>query len=508
MATLRGTEGPDLLVGTADRDTILGGGGDDTLLGGGGFDVISGEAGNDRIEGSAGGNVISGGDGNDTLLGGAEGDTINGDVIGGVAGDDLIHGGGGNDALNGGGANDVVFGEAGDDLLVGDTGADTLFGGAGRDDLSGGDGDDVLYGGGGGDAFRGGNGADWMFAGSAGAVDVQDGAGADTLVLDLPARAFPAFAANAVPGRGLVPTVARPQLGETGGNAINPGFDRAILDAPGLTVRFDAVEGVEFTDGRFSGYLGDVSAQALRLFGAAFGRAPDAGGLSFHVERLADGEVGRPGGADLAAVAADFAASAEFAARYGALGDDGFVAQLYRNVLGREADAGGLGFWTGQVPALGRGGVLAALSESGENVARTRDAVLPGLWVVDPEAAQALRMYDTTLGRLPDRAGLAYWDRLLEDGATTLRGMADAFTGSAEFNARYGALGDRAFVETLYRNTLDREPDAAGVDFWVSQLPAQGRAGVVVGFSESAEHVALTAPLLGNGREGFLLADA
>ncbi len=72
--------------------------------------------------------------------------------------------------------------------------------------------------------------------------------------------------------------------------------------------------------------------------------------------------------------------------------------------------------------------------------------------------------------------------------------MASSLANSAEFTKLYGDLGDRAFVEQVYRNVLDREPDASGTDYWVGQL-ARGvaRGKVLVGFSESPENKRATA---------------
>jgi hypothetical protein len=75
--------------------------------------------------------------------------------------------------------------------------------------------------------------------------------------------------------------------------------------------------------------------------------------------------------------------------------------------------------------------------------------------------------------------------------------MADSFVGSAEFQAKYGALGNRAFADALYVNTLDRHGDQGGLDHWTAALDAgHSRAEVVLAFSESPEHVALTAPAI------------
>ena len=95
-------------------------------------------------------------------------------------------------------------------------------------------------------------------------------------------------------------------------------------------------------------------------------------------------------------------------------------------------------------------------------------------------------------------------------GLATLAQLADAFTASAEFRAQYGGLADRQFADALYRNTLDRAPDQAGLDFWTGRLGAGvARADVVLAFSESREHIALTAPDIQGenpGKFGILFA--
>ena len=65
-------------------------------------------------------------------------------------------------------------------------------------------------------------------------------------------------------------------------------------------------------------------------------------------------------------------------------------------------------------------------------------------------------------------------------GAIAIFGALDALT--------YG------FGGALYVNTLDGAADRAGLDYWTGVLNSgASRAQVVLAFSESAEHVALTA---------------
>ena len=62
---------------------------------------------------------------------------------------------------------------------------------------------------------------------------------------------------------------------------------------------------------------------------------------------------------------------------------------------------------------------------------------------------------------------------------------------SPEFSARYGSLSTAEFVTQLYRNVLDRDPDAGGLLFHVDNLEAGlPRNYLLVHFSESPENQA------------------
>lgn len=239
MATIRGNEGPDLLVGTYVSDSIHGNGGNDTLRGGFGDDNLYGGAGNDRLSGGAQDDYLEGGDGNDTLDGDAGDDRF----VGG-AGADLMRGGAGNDTfdqtdlartpgdtilggagidllrldfdalsgpvsfriqdplitvnmrfgtapafsfreiesfdIDGSRFNDNLVGWIHDDTLNGAAGNDTLIGDQGEDRLSGGQGNDLLRGGMGDDVLFGGSENDRLF-GDAGHDDLDGGSGNDVL---------------------------------------------------------------------------------------------------------------------------------------------------------------------------------------------------------------------------------------------------------------------------------------------------------------------------------------
>jgi hypothetical protein len=140
------------------------------------------------------------------------------------------------------------------------------------------------------------------------------------------------------------------------------------------------VERIQFGDGYAMGLDLDGSAgEAYRLYGAAFDRAPDLGGLGFWINALDHG-------VSLQDVAAAFVSSDEFTTAYGAINDDQFVTQLYANLLHRAPDAVGLAFWEGVLQrGIARGDVLVGFSESAENIADVigtiQDGILYMPWV-------------------------------------------------------------------------------------------------------------------------------
>ena len=118
--------------------------------------------------------------------------------------------------------------------------------------------------------------------------------------------------------------------------------------------------------------------------------------------------------------------------------------------------------------------------------------------VDDDYDGQAFRLYMAALDRTPDPAGLASWTNLLRSG-TDLDDVAHGFVTSAEFESRYGDLDNSEYVTQLYRNVLNRTPDASGHANWIAHLEAgETREAVLIGFSESAEN-RLQAAALVNG---------
>ncbi len=117
----------------------------------------------------------------------------------------------------------------------------------------------------------------------------------------------------------------------------------------------------------------------------------------------------------------------------------------------------------------------------------------------DDAAAQMYRLYRAAFDRVPEPQGLGFWVSEIDRGAT-LEIAANRFVGSTEFRSLYGDVDNATFVELVYRNVLDRAPDAAGAAYWKGQLDTgYSRAQLMLGFSESAENRTAVAGAIADG---------
>jgi hypothetical protein len=269
------------------------------------------------------------------------------------------------------------------------------------------------------------------------------------------------------------------------------------LTGPEGTDILHSIEAVRFADG--TTYFGRDSfgAGVHRLYLATLGRAADAPGLGAWSAALEAGAI------SMNVAAAGFAGSAEFEQRYGTPDAGGLVTLMYQNVLGRAPDEAGLNYWAGGLynGTLTRPDVVLGFSESNEFRAKTAPALINGLWAPDPAAVDVTRVYLATLDRLPDAGGLAHWTNAHKTGGLTAQQLEAAFIGSAEFGAKYGAMGNAAFVDLLYRNVFDRGADAGGLAFWAGGLDAGRliRTDVVHGLAFSDEMTVKIIPYVSDG---------
>ncbi|MEU4219753.1 calcium-binding protein [Actinoplanes sp. NPDC026623] len=195
--TMRGTPGPDRLIGGPGADVICGGDGADELIGGGGDDVLIGGLGADVLHGGSGRDTLVGGADTDVLDGGAQDDTLYGGIgqdqfpaLPEYDGADVLSGGGGYDTADyrarttpvtvslDGQANDGAVGErdlVGRQRWSGDSEIEAVLGGAAPDTLTGDNWRNSLTGGAGTDVLRGLGGEDLLNAMDGAPGDLVDG---------------------------------------------------------------------------------------------------------------------------------------------------------------------------------------------------------------------------------------------------------------------------------------------------------------------------------------------
>lgn len=324
-------------------------------------------------------------------------------------------------------------GRGGNDTIVGSDAADQLYGGAGNDRLDGARGDDHLDGGSG-----------------------FDRASYTGLY------------------RSYAPTVSGGILTLHGG--VTEGTDTLTN-----------IEAITFQDGVYQSDPDAAYAQVLRIYDTVLGRAPDALGLDFYVDRIEDK------GVTLAAVANEFVQSREFQTATGGLSNAAFVDYVYEHALHRSPDSIGKAYYTQALDnGFSRGAFVVELSESTEHRSLTSGQVAQGFFNTDDTYQAVALLYDGFANRLPDTGGLIYYAERVKAGTMTLTQVTNDFATSAEFKNAIAGKDNGQIVDFIYQNTLDRAPDAIGRAFYKDQLDhGATAAGILQDVALSQEHYAL-----------------
>lgn len=148
---------------------------------------------------------------------------------------------------------------------------------------------------------------------------------------------------------------------------------------------------------------------------------------------------------------------------------DAYVSRVYLELLGRNVDADGLIYWTGQLgQGVPRGALTSVLTHTPEYFAT----------IIKPA-------YDTFLGRPADPGGLAHWEGQMAAGLTDEQ-LEAQFIASPEYYVHEGNT-DKGWIDGIYRELLKRPPDAEGEAFWIAVAAQQGRYSVALGFAKSPE---------------------
>lgn len=183
--------------------------------------------------------------------------------------------------------------------------------------------------------------------------------------------------------------------------------------------------GNSWTPGQFIAHM-QISVEAdnrvhavTRLYKAYLLRNPDHSGLTYWLNRRGEGRT-------LVSISQSFATSSEFKNRYGSLTNAQFVDRVYRNVLGRAADASGTTYWKTRLDAgMSRGQVMANFSQSSEYIRSTNN----GVHVVGIHAA--------LLQRAPAADVYTLYEAALTNGSTTLANLSNTLFDSAEYTKRF-----------------------------------------------------------------------
>lgn len=375
------------------------------------------------------------------------------DIIFALAGNDLVFasdgadtivGGDGDDTINGGDGNDLIAGDRGNDTLNGDGGDDEVLGGLGDDTVNGGDGDDYVAGEEGDDTVNGGNGNDTVRGGD-GKDTLTGGDGDDTFV----------FSPGDIEDGEKITDYEYGEKIDIGG-INNANQVKLTPGANGSTLEMDLDN-----DGTFETKLGldGVNGGTIIVL-------PNGAGL-----RVVDNKAGTDGN--------DSIMDTNTATYFNA--GDGFDTFISE---GSKSDAhvdtcNDLVY----VGDFGERDLLANFEQ-----VQFSDGTLR--LDVDGNAGQVYRLYQASFDRTPDADGLSHNINLV-DGGMSLKEMANSFANSAEFEGLFGSnTSDTEFLNALYNNVLDRDPDDVGLSGWQGRLSdgSYDRADVLIGFSESLEN--------------------
>lgn len=146
------------------------------------------------------------------------------------------------------------------------------------------------------------------------------------------------------------------------------------------------------------------------------------------------------------------------------------VKSLYRDILGRDADPGGLASWSV--------GIVQGMSP----------AQVAGAFARSPEYAYATiaRDYQDVLGRQPDPSGISTWANAIISGQMRSEDLRIWLFGSVEYFNISGQTNE-AYVGALYQKILGRSAGAPEVGFWAGLVTSNGQDAVVRGFWGSWE---------------------
>jgi hypothetical protein len=248
---------------------------------------------------------------------------------------------------------------------------------------------------------------------------------------------------------------------------------------------------VTFQYGLTTGYGSSATAAQSPLAATAAGTAVSAAitglacGTTYHLRVVATNSAGTTNGADATFTTSACAATSAVLSVVPAGSGAGTVIS---SPLGISCGAD-----CGESYAIGTGVTLLATPFAGSTFRAWGGACTgTGSCTVSMTAAQAVtalftytgsaysfdylqKAYVAYYGRPADPAGQAYWAGRMDAEGQSLAAVIGAFGNSEEFNRRYGGLDHVALVTRIYQQALARDPEQAGLDWYVGELRAGRR---------------------------------
>ncbi len=173
-------------------------------------------------------------------------------------------------------------------------------------------------------------------------------------------------------------------------------------------------------------------------------RSPDAAGLNYWVNRMAQGLTDEQ-------IEASFIGSAEYIRNHG--GSPAWLNSMYQDLLGRKAQQSEIDHW---VQALAQG--MSA-----------NDVAFGFATSAEREGQRVGNTYQTVLGRKASADEVNYWVNRFQNGATS-EDVAAGFLASQEFFKNQTQGNVVTWLQALYQDALFRSASSSELAYWETQM--------------------------------------
>lgn len=198
-------------------------------------------------------------------------------------------------------------------------------------------------------------------------------------------------------------------------------------------------------------------------------------------------------GTEAVDILAQMVSSQEFVNR--SLNDTEYINTIYELLLDRSPDSSGRNYMYAKInEGYSRKYLFSILANSSECLSFfDLYSVVRGTYLSDDPVDTNMQikpfvesLYEGFFNRSYDVGGLRAWMYALATDSMTGQQVASCFFNSAEFQGLN--LSDSEFITRIYRVCLDRDPDPAGLEYWMSQITAHhSRDFVFAGIINSEE---------------------